>query len=96
MKALVQVGQLSSFRHHLISSSSRRHFVIISSHDLISSRHLVQECVGQFGKRLESLGITVAELSGDNSLTKQQIMETQVSLPSKCDSLPSKCDSLPS
>ena len=39
---------------------------------------LVQECVGNFGKRLEGLGITVMELSGDQSLTKQQIMETQI------------------
>jgi pre-mRNA-splicing helicase BRR2 len=39
---------------------------------------LVQECVGNFGKRLQGLGITVRELSGDQSLTKQQIMETQI------------------
>lgn len=29
-------------------------------------------------RRSDSLGITVRELSGDNSLTKQQIMETQI------------------
>ena len=39
---------------------------------------LVQECVGNFGKRLEPLGIQVMELSGDQSLTKQQILETQI------------------
>ena len=39
---------------------------------------LVQECVGNFGKRLEPLGIQVMELSGDQSLTKQQISETQI------------------
>ncbi|OQO00368.1 hypothetical protein B0A48_13716 [Cryoendolithus antarcticus] len=39
---------------------------------------LVQEQVGNFGKRLEAYGITVAELTGDRQLTKQQIAETQV------------------
>lgn len=39
---------------------------------------LVQECVLNFGKRLEAYGITVRELSGDQSLTRQQINETQV------------------
>ncbi|KXT14286.1 hypothetical protein AC579_8428 [Pseudocercospora musae] len=39
---------------------------------------LVQEQVGNFGKRLESYGITVSELTGDRQLTKQQIADTQV------------------
>ena len=39
---------------------------------------LVQEQVGNFGKRLESYGIQVAELTGDRQLTKQQIAETNV------------------
>ncbi|KAL2358149.1 DEAD/DEAH box helicase domain-containing protein [Cryomyces antarcticus] len=39
---------------------------------------LVQEQVGNFGKRLESYGIRVSELTGDRQLTKQQIAETQV------------------
>ena len=39
---------------------------------------LVQEQVGNFGKRLESYGIRVSELTGDRQLTKQQISETQV------------------
>lgn len=39
---------------------------------------LVQEQVGNFGKRLEPYGIQVAELTGDRQLTKQQIAETQV------------------
>ncbi|KAL1311701.1 hypothetical protein AAFC00_001803 [Neodothiora populina] len=39
---------------------------------------LVQEQVGNFGKRLEPYGIKVAELTGDRQLTKQQIAETQV------------------
>lgn len=39
---------------------------------------LVQEQVGNFGKRLESYGIRVAELTGDRQLTKQQIAETNV------------------
>ncbi|CRG92091.1 pre-mRNA-splicing helicase BRR2 [Talaromyces islandicus] len=39
---------------------------------------LVQEQVGNFGKRLEPYGIRVAELTGDRQLTKQQIADTQV------------------
>jgi pre-mRNA-splicing helicase BRR2 len=39
---------------------------------------LVQECVQSFGKKLEPLGISVKELSGDQSLSRQQIQETQV------------------
>jgi pre-mRNA-splicing helicase BRR2 len=39
---------------------------------------LVQEQVGNFGKRLEPYGIRVAELTGDRQLTKQQIAETQI------------------
>ena len=39
---------------------------------------LVQEQVGNFGKRLEPYGITVSELTGDRQLTKQQIADTQV------------------
>lgn len=39
---------------------------------------LVQECVLNFGQRLEGYGIQVKELSGDQSLTRQQISETQV------------------
>eukprot|EP00457_Paulinella_chromatophora_P000104 gb/GEZN01000104.1/.p1 GENE.gb/GEZN01000104.1/~~gb/GEZN01000104.1/.p1 ORF type:complete len:2168 (+),score=390.44 gb/GEZN01000104.1/:405-6908(+) len=41
-------------------------------------KSLVQEVVLNFGQRLEGLGIAVKELSGDNSLTKAQIEETQV------------------
>jgi pre-mRNA-splicing helicase BRR2 len=39
---------------------------------------LVQECVLKFGSSLKPYGIKVAELSGDSSLTKAQIAETQV------------------
>lgn len=39
---------------------------------------LVQEQVGNFGKRLEHYGIKVSELTGDRQLTKQQITETNV------------------
>ncbi|CAN0404832.1 unnamed protein product, partial [Ectocarpus sp. 8 AP-2014] len=42
---------------------------------------LVQEVVGNFGKRLQSYGVTVKELSGDQSLSRQQIQETQVHAP---------------
>ena len=39
---------------------------------------LVQEQVGNFGKRLEPYGIRVSELTGDHQLTKQQIADTQI------------------
>ena len=39
---------------------------------------LVQEQVAAFSKRFASLGIKVAELTGDSQLTKQQISETQI------------------
>ena len=39
---------------------------------------LVQEQVGNFGKRLEPYGVKVSELTGDRQLTKQQIADTQV------------------
>lgn len=43
-------------------------------------RSLVQEMVGNFGKRLASYNITVSELTGDHQLTHEQIAATQVSL----------------
>ncbi|KAL8950757.1 MAG: hypothetical protein Q9222_003231 [Ikaeria aurantiellina] len=39
---------------------------------------LVQEQVGNFGKRLEPYEIKVSELTGDRQLTKQQITDTQI------------------
>ncbi|KAI9878001.1 MAG: DEIH-box ATPase [Pleopsidium flavum] len=39
---------------------------------------LVQEQVGNFGKRLQPYGIKVSELTGDRQLTKQQIADTQI------------------
>ncbi|KAG2231539.1 Sec63 Brl domain-containing protein [Thamnidium elegans] len=39
---------------------------------------LVAEMVGNFGQRLKPYGISVAELTGDRQLTKQQISETQI------------------
>lgn len=39
---------------------------------------LVQEVVKNFRGRLKDYGITVRELSGDSSLTRQQIAETQI------------------
>jgi pre-mRNA-splicing helicase BRR2 len=57
---------------------------------------LVQEQVGNFGKRLESYGIRVAELTGDRQLTKQQIAETQVivTTPEKWDVITRKATDL--
>lgn len=39
---------------------------------------LVAEVVGNLSKRLEHYGVTVKELSGDQTLTRQQIEETQI------------------
>ena len=57
---------------------------------------LVQEQVGNFGKRLEPFGIKVSELTGDRQLTKQQITETQiiVTTPEKWDVITRKATDL--
>lgn len=57
---------------------------------------LVQEQVGNFGKRLEPYGIKVSELTGDRQLTKQQISETQVivTTPEKWDVITRKANDL--
>ena len=57
---------------------------------------LVQEQVGNFGKRLESYGIKVSELTGDRQLTKQQIADTQiiVTTPEKWDVITRKATDL--
>ncbi|KAI5746607.1 hypothetical protein M8J77_005420 [Diaphorina citri] len=41
-------------------------------------RSLVQEMVGNFGKRLRSYNLTVSELTGDHQLTREQIAATQI------------------
>ncbi len=42
-------------------------------------KSLVQEMVGNFSRRLEPYaGVRVAELTGDQQLSKEQIMATQV------------------
>ena len=41
---------------------------------------LAAEMVRNFGGRLEPLGIAVRELTGDMSLTKAEILKTQVSV----------------
>ncbi|KAG0010834.1 DEIH-box ATPase, partial [Podila clonocystis] len=48
---------------------------------------LVQEMVGNFGKRLAPFGLSVQELTGDRQMNKQQIAETQmiVTTPEKWD-----------
>lgn len=48
---------------------------------------LVQEVVKNFSRRLKDYGVVVRELSGDSSLTRQQISETQllVTTPEKWD-----------
>lgn len=50
-------------------------------------KSLVQEMVVNFGERLKPYGIKVAELTGDSSMTKQQIHDTQliITTPEKWD-----------
>lgn len=57
---------------------------------------LVQEQVGNFGKRLAPYGVKVSELTGDRQLTKQQISETQiiVTTPEKWDVITRKATDL--
>lgn len=57
---------------------------------------LVQEQVGNFGKRLAPYGIRVAELTGDRQLTKAQIADTQiiVTTPEKWDVITRKATDL--
>ena len=57
---------------------------------------LVQEQVGNFGKRLEPYGVRVSELTGDRQLTKQQIADTQiiVTTPEKWDVITRKATDL--
>ncbi|OAA63683.1 pre-mRNA splicing factor [Niveomyces insectorum RCEF 264] len=57
---------------------------------------LVQEQVGNFGKRLEPYGIRVSELTGDRQLTKQQIADTQIIIttPEKWDVITRKATDL--
>ncbi|KAG5508225.1 hypothetical protein JKF63_05481 [Porcisia hertigi] len=65
---------------------------VIDGHDLkmvyvAPMKALVQEVVRAFSKRLEPLGLTVAELSGDAAMTQQQMATTQliVTTPEKWD-----------
>ena len=44
-------------------------------------KSLVQEMVGNFGKRLAPFNLKVGECTGDSQMSKQQIAETQVILP---------------
>ena len=55
---------------------------------------LVQEVVKNFGKRLAALGLTVRELSGDSTLTRAEIEDTQVivTTPEKWDIITRKSD----
>lgn len=41
-------------------------------------RSLVQEMVGNFGRRLATYNLTVSELTGDHQLTREQIAATQI------------------
>ncbi|GMI03497.1 hypothetical protein TrVE_jg11861 [Triparma verrucosa] len=55
---------------------------------------LVQEVVKNFGRRLKAYDLSVRELSGDSTLTRQQIMDTNVivTTPEKWDIITRKSD----
>mmetsp|Transcript_34715 Transcript_34715/g.87733 ORF Transcript_34715/g.87733 Transcript_34715/m.87733 type:complete len:2149 (+) Transcript_34715:158-6604(+) len=64
---------------------------------LAPMKALVAEIVLNFGKRLESYGITVKEFTGDVQLNKEQLAETQVIVmtPEKFDVITRKGDARP-
>ena len=61
---------------------------------LVYTQALVAEQVGNFSKRLEPYGISVRELTGDISLSKSEIEDTQiiVTTPEKWDIITRKSD----
>lgn len=67
----------------LISKHRDQHSGLIRTKDfkivyVAPMKALVQECVQTFGKKLSPLGINVRELSGDQSMSRQEIVDTQV------------------
>ncbi|KAH7060504.1 DEAD/DEAH box helicase domain-containing protein [Macrophomina phaseolina] len=72
---LTMLREIGKHRHPETGEINLDEFKIIYIAPL---KALVQEQVGNFGKRLEPYGIKVSELTGDRQLTKQQIADTQV------------------
>jgi pre-mRNA-splicing helicase BRR2 len=66
---------ISNFRDEVSGAIDYSAFKIVY---VAPMKALVQEMVGSFGQALGPFGIKVAELTGDRSLTKQQIADTQV------------------
>ena len=73
--ALTMLRTIGQFRDEATGQIDLDSFKIIYVSPM---KALVQEQVAAFGKRFASLGIKVAELTGDSQLTKQQISETQI------------------
>ncbi|KAL8729842.1 MAG: hypothetical protein Q9166_004483 [cf. Caloplaca sp. 2 TL-2023] len=72
---LAMLREISKYRNDATGEIMLDDFKIVYIAPL---KALVQEQVGNFGKRLEPYGIKVSELTGDRQLTKQQIADTQV------------------
>lgn len=81
---LTMLNVLGQYRNEDDGSFDLSSFKIIY---IAPMKALVQEMVKSFSGRLRDYGITVRELSGDSSLTRQQISETQliVTTPEKWD-----------
>ena len=90
---LAMLRELGKHRHPQSGEFMLDEFKIVYIAPL---KALVQEQVGNFGKRLAPYGIKVSELTGDRSLTKQQIAETQiiVTTPEKWDVITRKSTDL--
>ncbi|GMM38534.1 ATP-dependent RNA helicase [Saccharomycopsis crataegensis] len=72
---LTMLRAIHNFRNPESGKINSNNFKIVYIAPL---KALVQEQVREFSRRLKSLGLTVGELTGDSSMTKQQIKETQV------------------
>lgn len=72
---LCMLGLISNYRDEETGKINLNEFKIVY---IAPMKALVQECVQSFSKRLECFGMNVKELSGDQSLSQQQINETHV------------------
>lgn len=72
---LTILNEMSKHRDEVTGQFDFDNFKIIY---IAPMKALVQEMVGSFSARLEPFGVKVNELTGDRSLTKQQITETQI------------------
>ncbi|XP_070055782.1 DExH-box ATP-dependent RNA helicase DExH12-like [Nicotiana tomentosiformis] len=73
--AMLTILQQIALNHNLDGSFNHTNYKIVY---VAPIKALVSEVVGNLSKRLEHYGVKVKELSGDQTLTRQQIEETQI------------------